>query len=116
MSIFSIFEPGWTRRTSTALELFLYRLSIYGVPTVIGVMSIVALLTFDKQYTAGAGKPVEFRVFEQTGEAPTLAQARLRLANRPTVVYQDTNLSGSPFWFSFSVRPLEGDQPVDAKR
>ena len=78
-------------------------------------MSLIALLTFDKQYTAGAGSSLEFRVFEQTGEATKPAQALAQLGDRPTVPYHDTRLSNSPFWFSFTVRPSDGNEPVDVE-
>ncbi|MGP1678530.1 MAG: putative bifunctional diguanylate cyclase/phosphodiesterase [Burkholderiales bacterium] len=85
------------------------------MPAVIAAMSLIALLTFDKQYTAGAGSPLEFRVFEQTGEALKPAQALAQLSDRPNVAYQDTRLSGSPFWFSFTVRPSDRNEPVDVE-
>ncbi len=111
----SIFRPGWTKRANAALDTLLYRLSVYGVPAVIAVMSLIALLTFDKQYTAGAGSPLEIHVFEQTGDAPKPAQALAQLGDRPSVPYHDTRLSESPFWFSFTVRPSNGNEPVDVE-
>jgi len=111
----SIFRPGWTKRANAALDALLYGLSVYGVPAVIAVMSLIALLTFDKQYTAGAGSPLELRVFEQTGDAPEPAQALEQLADQPTVPYHDTRLSESPFWFSFTLRPSDGNEPVDVE-
>jgi len=111
----SIFRPGWTKRANAALDSLLYRISVYGVPAVIAMMSLIALLTFDKQYTAGAGSPLELRVFEQTGDAPEPAQALAQLGDHPTIPYDDTRLSESPFWFSFTVRPSDGNEPVDVE-
>ena len=90
-------------------------MSVYCVPAAIAVVSLITWLTFDKQYTAGTGNPLEFRVFEQTGEAPKPAQALAQLGDRPIVAYHDTRLSGSPFWFSFTVRPSDGNEPVDVE-
>src|SRR5512141_1108662 len=115
MPRFTMFRPGWTNRAPAALDALLYGLSAYGVPAVIALMSLVALLAFDKQYTIGAGSPIEFRVFEQTGDAPTPAQALAQLDDQPPVPYRDTRLSESPFWFSFTVRPPDGDRAVDVE-
>lgn len=108
-----IIWPGWTKRANAALDSLLYRISVYGVPAVIAVMSLIALLTFDKQYTEGAGSPLKLRVFEQTGEAPALAQALARLKEQPAVDHHDTKLSESPFWFSFTAQPTKVDERTD---
>jgi diguanylate cyclase (GGDEF)-like protein len=112
MPTFSIFRPGSTKRANAALDALLYRLSAYGVPILIGVMSLIALLAFDRQYTADVGRPLEMRVLEQTGDALQPALALAQLDDRPTVPYLDTRLSESPFWFSFTVQPAAGNAPV----
>ena len=110
-----MFRPGWTKRANAALDALLYGLSIYGVPAVIAVMSLIALSTFDRQYGAGGGIPLEFRVFEQTGDAPEPARALKQLADQVPVLYLDTRLSESPFWFSFTVQPSDANAPVDVE-
>jgi diguanylate cyclase (GGDEF)-like protein len=115
MPRFPTIWPGWTNRANAALDSLLYRISVYGVPAVIAVMSLIALLTFDRQYTAGAGSPLELRVFEQTGDAPKPAQALARLGDRPSVPYHDTSLSESSFWFDFTVWPSDGNAPVNVE-
>jgi len=109
----SIFRPGWTKRANAALDALLYGLSVYGVPAVIAVMSLIALSTFDRQYGGGDGNPVDFRVFEQTGDAPEPALAQAQLADQPIVRQLDTKLSESPFWFSFTVQPTKDRERAD---
>jgi diguanylate cyclase (GGDEF)-like protein len=111
----AIFRPGWTKRANAALDAFLYGLCVYGVPAVIAAMSFIALLTFGKQYGAAGGSPLEFRVFEQTGDSPQPAQALAQLAKRPLVQHVDTRLSESPFWFSFPVQPSDANEAVDVE-
>src|SRR5450759_237117 len=106
----SIFRPGWTKRANVALDSLLYRISVYGVPGAIGAMSLVALLAWNAEYTTSGSSPLEFRVFEQTGEAPAPAQALARLKEQPAVDHLDTRLSESPFWFSFTVKPANSDE------
>jgi len=73
-------------------------------------MSLVALLAWKGEYTTSGSASLEFHVFEQSGEAPAPAQALARLKERPAVEKHDTKLSESPFWFSFTVLPANGDE------
>ena len=104
-----IIRPGWTRRANAVLETFLYRLSIYGVPAVIGVLSLVLLFALEGQYVPTGARPVEFLVLEETGESLLPAQALAQLNRMPAVVDQSTRLSESPYWFSFSLQPAVGE-------
>lgn len=88
----------------------MYRISVYGVPGAIGAMSLVALLAWNGEYTTSGSSPLEFRVFEQTGEAPAPAQALAQLKEQPVVDHHDTRLSESPFWFSFTVLSANSDE------
>src|SRR3972149_5841620 len=106
----SVFRPGWTKRANAALESLLYQLSIYGIPAVIGVMSLVLLLAFEAQYTASGASPLEFRVLEQTGEPLVPAQAMEQLSRLPAVTGHDTKLSESPYWFSFTLQPADSEE------
>ncbi|MBE0624730.1 MAG: EAL domain-containing protein [Burkholderiales bacterium] len=109
----TIVRPGWTRRANTALDSFLIGFSIYGVPIAIGVLSLLALLVWNGEYSTSGGSFVQFRVFEQTGEDLEPAQARRWLARQTLVNHLDTRLSELPFWFSFSVTPsIDGDRSV----
>jgi len=70
-------------------------------------MSLVALLAWNSEYTTSGSSPLEFRVSEQTGEAPEPALALAQMQERPTVSHHDTRLSESPFWFSFTIKPAK---------
>ena len=102
--------PGWTQRANTALDSLLYQISVWGVPAAIGAVSLVALLAWEGEYTTSGSNPLEFRVFEQTGEVPAPAQALAQLMERPAVVHHDTKLSESPFWFSFTAQATKSDE------
>ena len=106
---------GSKGRVHALVDAVLYRLSIYGVPLAIGLISLVALLAWKSQYPVGGAVPLGFSVLEQTGTELDPAQARARLANQPTVMYLDTRLSEAPFWLSFSVSPgeTEGSAAVE---
>ena len=93
--------------------MFLYRFSVYGVPAVIGAVSFVALLAWNGEYRTSGSSPLEFRVFEQTGETPAPAQALARLKEQPAVDHLDTRLSESAFWFSFTAQPAKIDERTD---
>ena len=110
MATLFIFKPGWTKRANAALDSLLYRISVYGVPGAIGAMSLVALLGWNAEYTASGSDRLEFRVFEQTGEAPAPAQALAQLKKQPSVDHYDTGLSESPYWFSFTAQPAKTDE------
>lgn len=102
----------WGQGANAALDSLLYRLSVYGVPALIGVMTLMALFAWDRQYAAGDGNPLEFRVVEQSGGIPGPAQALARLGGLLPVRYQDSRLSESPFWFDFKAEPAQDGQPV----
>jgi len=90
------------------VDAALYRLSVYGVPVAIAVISLLALLSWKSQYPVSGAMPLGFSVLEQTGEAIDPAQASELLAQRPTVMHLDTRLSEAPFWFAFTVPPGTG--------
>ncbi|MGH8738196.1 MAG: diguanylate cyclase domain-containing protein, partial [Burkholderiales bacterium] len=97
------------------VDTILYRLSVYGVPLAIGLISLAALLAWKSEYPVGGAVPLGFSVLEQIRAELDPAQARARLANQPTVMHLDTRLSEAPFWFSFSVPPngAEGSAAVE---
>ncbi|TAK66624.1 MAG: EAL domain-containing protein [Betaproteobacteria bacterium] len=105
----------WTKRANTALDSLLYRISVYGVPAIIVGVSVVALLAWPAEYATYGSSPLEFRVFEQTGETTTAAQAWARLKKQPAVDHHDTKRSESPFWFGFTVRLPDIDARTDVE-
>ena len=95
------------------LGALLNGLSIYGVPAVIAVVSLIAIFALDRQYGEGRGIPIELRVLEQSGEALEPEIALAQLEKQPLVQHLDTKLSEAPFWFSFSAQPLPSGEPTD---
>jgi len=93
------------------VETFLYRLSVYGVPVAIALITLIALATWKSQYEVSGAVPVGFSVLKQESSALGPAQAVDQLRNAPTVPHRDTKLSEAPFWFAFAVpASLEGTQ------
>ena len=107
--------PGWAKRANAALDSLLYRVSVYGVPGAIAAMSLVALVAWTGEYSTSGSSTLEFRVFEQTGEPPTPAQAMARLREQLAVDHFDTRLSESPFWFSFTMLPARPGERTDVE-
>lgn len=90
-------------RIDTLVVAFLYRLSIYGVPVLIGLASLVAFFSFHDKYELRGASLLEFSAFEQDLPVLTPQQALGRLAGQPTSVGVSTKLSERPFWLSFVV-------------
>jgi len=90
-------------QANEAVDRFLYKFSVYGVPVVIGLASLAALFLFDNQYPLNGASPVEIRIAEDPASALTPAQAMAKLALRAPTQAHKTSLSESPFWFSFAV-------------
>jgi diguanylate cyclase (GGDEF)-like protein len=89
----------------------LYRVSVYGVPAVIGAMSLLALIAWNSEYSTSGNTNLGFRVLEQIEDAMSPARALAQLEVQPLVDHLDTNLSESPFWFSFTTRlPKNGER------
>lgn len=109
MRRFSVFRQG----ANAAIDSLLYKLSVYGVPAVIGVVSLIALAMWQSQYPVGGATPLKFRVLEQATPALAPAQALAQLDERPPVLHHDTRLSEAPFWFSFAVPATEQSVGVE---
>ncbi len=101
--------------TDAAIDSLLFRLSIYGVPIAIGVVSLIALFAWDSQYPGSGGTNLEFRILQETSGTLEPAQALAQLDAAPTVQYDDTRLSESPFWFSFVVPANDRDDATEVE-
>lgn len=99
--------------TDTAIDSLLFRLSIYGVPIAIGVVSLIALFGWGSQYPGSGGTNLDIRLLREAGDTVGPAQALARLAAAPTVHHDDTRLSEAPFWFSFVVPPNDSDDATE---
>ena len=94
---------------NAAIDLFLYRLSVYGVPIVIGLASLVVLVELHSQYPVDGASRLAISSFEEDGLSLTPEQALAQLADKPAEPYRNTHRSEAPFWFSFLVPA--SDQP-----
>ena len=83
---------------------------MYGVPIVIGMASLVALVLLPNEYPLDGASPLGLSSVQQDVGALTPQQALAQLADRPAVPSLNTHLSESPFWFSFVVPA--SDQPA----
>lgn len=86
----------------SAIDALIHALSVYGVPAVIGAVTLVALLAWESQYGSAEARPLAIAVLEESGAALTPAQAAARLRGAPAVPHRDTRLSEAPFWFAFA--------------
>ena len=75
---------------------------MYGVPLAIGVVTLVSMLAWESQHEARDTLPLAFSVTKEDGPALSPAQAVDALRAPQPVMYHDTRLSESPFWFAFT--------------
>jgi diguanylate cyclase (GGDEF)-like protein len=109
----AVTHPPWRQRFHSAIDALIYALSVYGVPAVIGLVTLVALLVWDSQYENGGSTALALAVIEERGAALTPAQAAEQLRGAPAVPHHDTRLSEAQFWFAFSA--AEGAGGVDVE-
>jgi diguanylate cyclase (GGDEF)-like protein len=96
------FMPPWFGRAQSRLDKLLFALSIYAMPVLITLASLVALLFWLSQYPASDGKQLEFRVVQAHRDlSPSSALTKLGGVN--PVLLHDSHLSEDPFWLSFTV-------------
>jgi diguanylate cyclase (GGDEF)-like protein len=93
-------HPPWRREFHSAIDAFIYALSVWGVPLVIGLVTLVALLAWDSQYEGASPAPLAIAVLEERGAALGPAEAAERLRGAPAVQYRDTQRSEAPFWLA----------------
>jgi diguanylate cyclase (GGDEF)-like protein len=103
----------WTKRANAALDSLLYQISVYVVPGAIGAVSLMALLTWNGEYTTSGSSNLEIRVFEQHGDTGSPSQALAQLETQPAADHHDTKRSDSAFWFSFTTQPGNPEERTD---
>jgi diguanylate cyclase (GGDEF)-like protein len=101
---------GLDSRINTAVDGFLYRLSVYAVPVAVVLASLAALLLLPNQYPLEGAIRLEFNSLEQKAPGLTPERALAEIAGTPIAVEIGTRRSEAPFWFSFVV-PASG-QPA----
>ncbi|MBE0475227.1 EAL domain-containing protein [Rhodoferax sp.] len=83
------------------LERWLYTLSTYALPLVIGVLSVLALFAWKSQYPLSEPQALPIQVVQEKSGTLTTAEALAQLRDRPFSPFHDTQLSEAPVWFSF---------------
>jgi diguanylate cyclase (GGDEF)-like protein len=108
----------WARRRPefhSAIDALIYALSVYGVPAVVFLVTLAALVAWDSQYEAHNALPLPLVAIEDAEAALTPQQALVRLRAAPPVTHRDTKLSEAPFWFAFNAAAngRAGQSPVE---
>lgn len=101
------------RRYDEIIRLLLERLSVYLIPSVIGITTLIALVFWNSQYAAGEGEGLNIRfVVDPSVEGLSPAQAIKLLDAVPAETHHDTRLSEHPVWFQFSIPADASDKDV----
>ena len=98
-------------RVHAAIDALLYGLSAYGVPVLIGVLSLYAIVSWDSQYRLDSNTSIDFRVLERDGVSDP-RQVLTELSHAPSVSQYDTRLSETPFWLASEAQPMAGEPTV----
>jgi diguanylate cyclase (GGDEF)-like protein/PAS domain S-box-containing protein len=101
---------NWGRRLNFALDAALYRLSAFGLPIVVTLVSVVALLSWDSYYPTAGARPLTFRYIESS-QNWSPQEAAERFESRPRVSFMDTQRSENAFWISFVPHQDDGAEP-----
>ena len=97
---------------SQRLDSLLYVFSACAVPLVIGLMSLLALLAWDYQYSGGAPQQMQIQVLKNSPDLVAPSQALTQLRGQSATPFHDTQLSELPVWLLVAV-PLEVEnQPL----
>jgi diguanylate cyclase (GGDEF)-like protein len=88
-------------RAQNAVDSVMRMFAYYLIPIGIGVISLVALLLWQNQYSASDGLPLSLKVVAEDGAALTPSAALASLQRMAPVTGHDTRLSEAPVWFSF---------------
>ncbi len=100
-------QPSLMRRgfnqLSPLIDAGLQLFSIYTLPVVIGLVSLLALGTWELQYHDAVPQQLPIRMIQDPGATLDPAQALAQLREVPSSAFHDTQLSEAPFWFSFSL-------------
>lgn len=103
----------WARGVNHTIDTLIYGLSVVGVPVVIGVVTLIALVAWEPQFRTTDAIPLTLSVLEDADAALDPALALARLEGSPTLGHKDTRLSEAPFWFRFTARATDGAEHID---
>lgn len=102
----------WATRTHIKQDRFLYGLSAYAIPLLIGLITVIGFFSWHSHYPATGGEAMDFQVVAATGEKQTPEKALAQLADSPAVKRYDTRLSEAPVWFAVRISQLESVAPL----
>ena len=94
------------------LDLLLHAFSTYALPLVIGLLSLLALLSWKSQYAFTAPQQLPIQVAQGSAKITEPAQALAQLQDRPPSPFHDTRLSELPVWFTFVIPQNAADAPL----
>jgi diguanylate cyclase (GGDEF)-like protein len=98
-----------------SLDALIYAFSVYGVPLLIGVATLVSVAAWHDRYAAVSGRPLTLAVVDDPGATLRPAEALRRLDAAPSAAYRETKLAETPFWFRFTVAPPGGDVELPSR-
>jgi len=104
-------RSNWLAGAGTALDAALYRLSIYGVPVLLALLSVAALVLWEPEYTDSTARALPFQMTEARGAPLTPQRAAQQLAGAPALRHHDTRLSEAPFWLRFDLQAAPAGNP-----
>lgn len=100
----------WGHRLNLALDAALYRLSAFGLPIAIFLVSFVGLFAWDSYYPTAGARPLAFRYLE-TSKSWLPTDAAGGLETRSRVSFLDTQRSEKTFWIAFVPHQDDGAEP-----
>lgn len=102
----------WYVRAHRMLDAILRGLSFYVIPLAIALVSLLALLFWNNQYTATGDKQLALKVWRQNGAAPTQAELAAHFAASGPVTEFNSGLHLAPLWFSLTTHASEQQATV----
>lgn len=106
---------NWVQRARDAIDALIYRFSIFAVPAVIALVTLIAMSAWRDVYPEAKGITLNVSVLADPGGVFLPREARARLAGEPALPHRDTKLSEAPFWFGFVSRPAESEAAVEVE-
>ncbi len=93
----------WLYQLNQGLDLLLHVFSIYALPILIGLVSLLAFFAWKTQYPIAEPQQLQIRVIKGSAAVVDPAQALAQLRESSISQFHDTQLSEAPIWFSFIV-------------
>ncbi len=90
-------------KADSAVTRWLFAGAAYAFPAIVGLLSLVALLQWDRQYPVDTPASLQFSLVKETQRPLTPPEALLALRSKPLVFRWDTNLSVAPFWLHLAL-------------